>query len=121
MHSPGHIADTDEQAREQLCPHQASSYTRIGRERGWAPLTRDPFEQAAARDGALFVGSPETVAQKIAWAARTLGLSRFHLKYSIGTLPHESGWSRCASTARKSSRGSASSWRGRTPRGVLLG
>ena len=39
--------------------------------------------------GALFVGSPETVAQKIAWAARTLGLARFQMKYSVGSLPHE--------------------------------
>jgi probable LLM family oxidoreductase len=89
MHSPGHVAATDEEAREQLYPNQAELYTRIGRERGWPPYSRIQFEQAASREGALFVGSPETVAQKIAWAARTLGLSRFQLKYSVGSLPHE--------------------------------
>ena len=46
------------------------------------------FEENAAPTGSLFVGSPETVAQKIAWAIRTLGLSRFQLKYAVGTLPH---------------------------------
>jgi alkanesulfonate monooxygenase SsuD/methylene tetrahydromethanopterin reductase-like flavin-dependent oxidoreductase (luciferase family) len=60
---------------------------RIGSERGWGPITRDHFEREAA-DGALFVGSPETVARKVADAARTLGLSRFDLKYSSGSLPH---------------------------------
>ena len=89
MHSPGHVAATDDEAREQLYPHQAELYTRIGRERGWPPYSRLQFEQAASSQGALFVGSPETVAQKIAWAARTLGLSRFQLKYSVGALPHE--------------------------------
>jgi probable LLM family oxidoreductase len=89
MHSPGHVAATDDEAREQLYPHQAELYTRIGRERGWPPYSRLQFEQAASPQGALFVGSPETVAQKIAWAARTLGLSRFQLKYSVGALPHE--------------------------------
>lgn len=89
MHSPGHVAATDDEARAQLYPHQAELYTRIGRERGWPPYSRLQFEQAASPQGALFVGSPETVAQKIAWAARTLGLSRFQLKYSVGALPHE--------------------------------
>ena len=88
MHSPGHVAATDELAREQLYPHQAELVTRIGRERGWGPYSRIAFEQGASAQGALFVGSPETVAQKIAWAARTLGLSRFQLKYSVGALPH---------------------------------
>ena len=89
MHSPGHVAATDDEAREQLYPNQAELYTRLGRERGWPAYSRIQFEQAASPQGALFVGSPETVAQKIAWAARTLGLSRFQLKYSVGALPHE--------------------------------
>ncbi|HYJ27939.1 MAG TPA: LLM class flavin-dependent oxidoreductase [Nocardioides sp.] len=88
MHSPGHVAATDDEAREQLYPHQAELVTRIGRERGWGPYSRIAFEQGASPQGALFVGSPETVAQKIAWATRTLGLSRFQLKYSVGALPH---------------------------------
>lgn len=88
-HSPGYVAATDEQAREEIYPHHAAMQARIGRERGWGPMTRAQFEHDAGPDGALFVGSPETVATKIAAAARTLGLARFDLKYSVGTLPHE--------------------------------
>jgi probable LLM family oxidoreductase len=89
VHSPGHIAETDEQAREELWPHYASMMTRIGAERGWPPMTRQHFDREAGPDGALCVGSPETVTAKIAATVRTLGLSRFDLKYSNGTLPHE--------------------------------
>ena len=89
VHSPGYVAATDEQAREEIWPHYAAMMTRIGRERGWPPLTEGQFEQAAAPDGALFVGSPATVAAKIARVVDGLGVSRFDLKYSIGTLPHE--------------------------------
>lgn len=62
---------------------------RIGRERGWPPRGRDDFEREAGPDGALYVGSPETVAVKIARTVKELGLSRFNLKYSNGTLPHD--------------------------------
>ncbi len=89
MHSPGHLAATDEEAREQLFPHQSEAFTRIGRERGWGPYTREQFDDGAGPTGSLFVGSPETVAQKMAWAMRTLGLSRFQLKYAVDGLPHE--------------------------------
>jgi probable LLM family oxidoreductase len=88
-HSPGHVAASDAEAREALWPHYAAMMTRIGRERGWAPVTREIFEHEAGPDGALCVGSPETVAQKIARTIRLLGLSRFGMKYSTGTLPHE--------------------------------
>jgi len=90
VHSPGHVAETDDQAREELWPHFAAMMTRIGRERGWPPMTREHFEQEAGPNGALCVGSPEAVAAKIARTVSTLGLSRFDLKYSNGTLPHES-------------------------------
>ncbi|MEL4318682.1 LLM class flavin-dependent oxidoreductase [Leifsonia sp. YIM 134122] len=88
VHSPGHIADTDAQAREELWPHHQAMITRIGRERGWGPITRDTFENEAD-EGALNVGSPETVARKIAATVRDLGVQRFDLKYSNGTLSHE--------------------------------
>lgn len=89
VHSPGHVAETDEQARDELWPHWKPMRDRIGAERGWPPAQRREFEQAAGPEGALYVGSPETVAAKIAATARTLGLARFDLKYSAGTLPHE--------------------------------
>ena len=88
MHSPGHVAATDDLAREQMYPHQAAAFTKIGAERGWGPYTPEQFEAGAAPTGSLFVGSPEMVAAKVAWAMRTLGLSRFQLKYAVGTLPH---------------------------------
>jgi alkanesulfonate monooxygenase SsuD/methylene tetrahydromethanopterin reductase-like flavin-dependent oxidoreductase (luciferase family) len=89
VHAPGYVADTDEQAREEMWPHHAAMHARIGRERGWAPMTREQFEHAAGTDGALFVGSPQTVADKITRVVTGLALSRFDLKYSIGTLSHE--------------------------------
>jgi len=88
-HSPGYIASTDEQALEEAWPHYARMQNRIGRERGWPPVTRPEYEATAGPDGSLFIGSPETVAAKIVRTARTLELSRFDLKYSLGTLPHE--------------------------------
>jgi probable LLM family oxidoreductase len=89
VHSPGYVAATDEQARDELWPHYAAMHARIGRERGWSPMTREQFDLTAGPDGALFVGSPETVAEKIVRVATELGLARFDLKYSAGTLPHE--------------------------------
>jgi probable LLM family oxidoreductase len=88
VHSPGHIAATDDQARNDLWPHYQRMMSRIGAERGWPPADRDHFDREAGADGALCVGSPETVAEKIVRTVRTLGLSRFDLKYSNGTLPH---------------------------------
>src|SRR3546814_5686460 len=89
FHSPGYVADTDEQALDEMWPHYRDMHARIGRERGWGPLTRQQYELTAGPEGALFVGSPETVATKIARSARTLGADRFDLKYSTGTLSHE--------------------------------
>jgi probable LLM family oxidoreductase len=89
VHSPGHIAPTDQQAREELWPHYAVLMNRIGAERGWPPVERRQFEHAAGPEGALFAGSPETVAVKIARVVKTLGLSRFDMKYSNGTMPHD--------------------------------
>jgi probable LLM family oxidoreductase len=89
VHSPGHVAETDERAKEELWPHYAKLMNRIGAERGWPPIGRAQFEQAAGPDGALYVGSPETVAAKILATVKTLGLSRFDLKYSNGPLSHD--------------------------------
>jgi alkanesulfonate monooxygenase SsuD/methylene tetrahydromethanopterin reductase-like flavin-dependent oxidoreductase (luciferase family) len=89
VHSPGHVAATDEQAKRELWPHYEVMINRIGGERGWPPATIAQFEREAGPDGALCVGSPETVAAKIAKTVRLLGLSRFNVKYSAGTLPHD--------------------------------
>ncbi len=88
VHSPGYVADTDAQAREELWPSYKQMRDRIGKERGWPPMGHAEFTQEADH-GSLYVGSPETVARKIAATVKALGLSRFQLKYSAGPLPHE--------------------------------
>ncbi|HMN04945.1 MAG TPA: LLM class flavin-dependent oxidoreductase [Flavobacteriales bacterium] len=88
VHSPGHVAETDEQAKDELFPYYEAMHNRIGRERGWPPLSRTAYEQVTGPEGALCVGSPETVAKKIAHAITILGAERFDLKYSNGAMPH---------------------------------
>jgi probable LLM family oxidoreductase len=89
VHSHGYVARTDEQAREECWPHYEQAHATIGRERGWPPMTRAQFDAATGPDGALYIGSPETVAANIVAVARALGLARFDMKYSVGSLPHE--------------------------------
>lgn len=89
MHSPGHVAETDECAREQLWLHMKRMRDRVGAERGWGPMSRAEFDQQAGPDSSLNVGSPETVAAKIAATARSLHLSRVDMKCSAGQLPHD--------------------------------
>ncbi|HJA38416.1 MAG TPA: LLM class flavin-dependent oxidoreductase, partial [Candidatus Brevibacterium intestinigallinarum] len=86
-HSPGHIADTDAEARDHLREHWLANRNRLGRERGWGPAGEREFI-AEIEEGALYVGSPETVAAKIAHAVRTLGVDRFDVKYANGPMPH---------------------------------
>jgi probable LLM family oxidoreductase len=88
VHSPGHVADTDAQAREEYWAGYKAMHDRIGAERGWPPMARASFDQEVEH-GALHVGSPQTVARKIAATAKTLGLVRFDMKYSAGTLAHD--------------------------------
>jgi probable LLM family oxidoreductase len=88
VHSPGYVAESDEQAREELWPDYKRMRDRIGGERGWPPMQRAEFDSEAAA-GSLYVGSPDTVARKIAATARALGISRFDMKYSAGALSHE--------------------------------
>ena len=87
VHSPGHVGATDEEARERFWPHYRGMHDRIGGSRGWPPLSRDAFVREIEH-GSLYVGSPATVARKIARTVRLLGVARFQLKYSAGTLPH---------------------------------
>ena len=88
LHSHGYVADSDTQARDELFPHHKAMRDRIGAERGWPPATRAHFDQEAD-GGSLYVGSPETVARRIAATAKALGIARFDMKYSAGTLPHD--------------------------------
>jgi len=88
IHSPGHIADTDAQAWEELYPAMEANRNAIGAERGWPPYSRLQFQHDIGPEGAIYAGSPETVARKIAATVQTLGADRFDLKYANGTLEH---------------------------------
>ncbi len=87
-HSYGYIAETDEEAKETFYEPYLKQTRRIGRERGWGEVTRQHFEQEF-RTGSMAVGSPETVARKVAEGMKSLGAQRFHLKVSTGELSHE--------------------------------
>jgi probable LLM family oxidoreductase len=86
MHSPGFIADTDEQAREVFWPPCRVLHDRIGATRGWPPIRREDYDREV-ENGSLYIGSPETVAHKIARAVSDLGVGRFDLIYTIGSQP----------------------------------
>ena len=87
VHSPGFVAATDEAAREGLWPHYREMFGRLGRERGWPPVTKERYV-AEVEHGSLYVGSPETVARKIAGMVSALGIARFDMKYATGPQPH---------------------------------
>jgi probable LLM family oxidoreductase len=88
VHSHGYVAETDDKAREELWPDYKKMRDRIGAERGWPPLQRAEFEREA-ESGSLYLGSPETVARRIAATVKALKLDRFDMKYSAGTLSHD--------------------------------
>jgi hypothetical protein len=88
MHSHGLVARTDQEAVDIQWPHWAHTFGKAAAERGWARPTMDRF-QAEVDEGSLYLGSVETVAAKIAWVIRLLGLSRFDLAYATGRVPHE--------------------------------
>lgn len=87
VHSHGYIADTDAQAREELFADYKRMRDKIGAERGWPPFGKSEFEREI-EGGSLYVGSPETVAKKIAATIKALGAQRFDMKYSAGPLSH---------------------------------
>ncbi|GAB3694397.1 LLM class flavin-dependent oxidoreductase [Corynebacterium nasicanis] len=88
VHSPGLIAPTDTEAQERLFEHWLAAHRRIGAERGWSQPTAEQF-MAEVHHGSLYVGSPETVARKIADTVSALELDRFTLKYATGPISHE--------------------------------
>ena len=83
MHSPGFVADTDEEAKELFYPAYKVQIDRIGALRGWPPLRRSTFD-AEVENGSLYIGSPETVARRIARGAGALGVGRFDMIYTAG-------------------------------------
>jgi probable LLM family oxidoreductase len=90
VHSIGYIAETDQQAGDELWPAYSQTFNRIGRERGWGPMTRAAFDAQRGRTGAFVVGSPETAAAKLRHISEALGgVSRVSLMMSGGPLAHD--------------------------------
>ena len=89
VHGHGYVADTKEQAVEEFYAPYAAAMTRIGRERGWGPMTREQFDWMNGPEGSLVLGDPETVAEKILHWKEVLGVNRFELHPSVGTIPHD--------------------------------
>lgn len=89
VHGHGYVADTMEQAVEEFYPSYAAAMTRIGRERGWGPMTKEQFDWMSGPEGSLVIGDPETVAEKILHWREVLGVTRFELHPSVGTIPHD--------------------------------
>lgn len=87
-HSHGFVADTTEQAAETVFPAMQAQMNVIGRERGWPPYTRAAFDSARALRGALYIGDPETVAEKIVFLRKSLGVTRFFLHVDMSAVPH---------------------------------
>ncbi len=88
-HSHGFVAETTELAKEKFYPSTAQAMTVLGEERGWGPYTRQTFENACSLEGALYVGDPATVAEKIIFLRKNLGITRFMLHVPVGSMPHE--------------------------------
>ncbi|QLY29785.1 LLM class flavin-dependent oxidoreductase [Nocardia huaxiensis] len=89
VHAHGYVAETDSQAVNDFYKPYAAAMSGIGRERGWGPMTREQFDALRSQSGSLFVGTPDYVAGKIADIRDTLGLDRFMLHTSVGTIEHE--------------------------------
>jgi alkanesulfonate monooxygenase SsuD/methylene tetrahydromethanopterin reductase-like flavin-dependent oxidoreductase (luciferase family) len=87
LHTLGFVAETDEEAVATQWPYYKEQFEQAAQERGWRPPTYEQF-LAEVDHGSMYVGSPETVARRIAAVVRTLGLSRFDLHYAIGRIPH---------------------------------
>jgi alkanesulfonate monooxygenase SsuD/methylene tetrahydromethanopterin reductase-like flavin-dependent oxidoreductase (luciferase family) len=88
INSHGYIADTREQALEESFPYVSGAMNRIGRERGWPPMTRQDYDAAATLRGANFVGSPDQVIEKILFQHEIFDHDRFLLQITIGGTPH---------------------------------
>src|ERR1700740_2065451 len=89
VHALGYVAETTEEAADAFFPGYARSFTEIGKERGWPPIARRQFEALLEPEGALLVGDPRTVADKILSVSEALGgIERLSFQMSIASLPH---------------------------------
>ncbi|HET9636470.1 MAG TPA: LLM class flavin-dependent oxidoreductase [Gemmatimonadaceae bacterium] len=88
INSHAYIAEDSKKAADEFFPPYAHVMTKIGRERGWPPTTREQFEALRSPHGALLVGSPQEVIDKILFQHRIFGHQRFLAQMSVGTMPH---------------------------------
>ncbi|MDO5375377.1 LLM class flavin-dependent oxidoreductase [Staphylococcus rostri] len=88
-HSWGYIAETDEQAQREFYRPTEQHHNVLAKERGWPMFTMEHYEREVGPNGAMYVGSPETVAQKIIETVEALGINRFMMHLPIGSMPHE--------------------------------
>jgi probable LLM family oxidoreductase len=90
IHALGYVADTDQQASDDFFPGYAEAFTKIGKERGWPPVTRGQFEALRRPTGALIVSDPETVAEKVLRFNEALGgIDRLSFQMSVAALRHD--------------------------------
>ncbi|MFN8616906.1 MAG: LLM class flavin-dependent oxidoreductase [Dehalococcoidia bacterium] len=89
INSHAHIAEDSRQAADQFWPHYGALMNQIGRERGWSPMTRNQFESLRSPMGALFVGSPDEVVEKVLYQYDLFGHDRFVAQMGVGPQPHE--------------------------------
>jgi probable LLM family oxidoreductase len=89
INSHTYIADDSQQARDEFYPPYSEVMNRIGRERGWPPGTRAQFDASTELEGALLVGSPQEVIEKIHYQYEIFGHSRFLAQMSLGAMPHK--------------------------------
>ncbi len=89
INSHGFIADDANEAAELMYPPYVEVMGKIGRERGWPPPTRMQFDREIAPHGAMLVGDPDQVIEKILWEHELFGFDRFLIQFSVGTMPHD--------------------------------
>ncbi len=89
INSHAYIADDSKKAADEFFPVYAHVMSKIGRERGWPPTTREQFEFMRSPEGALLVGSPQQVIDKILYEHELFANTRFMVQFSVGTLPHK--------------------------------
>ncbi len=89
IHSHGYVAETSQQAADEFYPSYSYVMSKLGRERGWPPMSREQYEAARSPHGALLTGSPQQVIDKILYEHSLFKNSRFLLHISVGTMPHD--------------------------------
>lgn len=88
VHAHGYVSESNDQAAEEFYPAYAKAMTGLGAERGWGPMTRPQYDSMRGPQGSLVLGDPAHVAETILRWRQTLGIERFMLHISVGSLPH---------------------------------